>query len=495
MLEQVTAASPVEVLTGLGLFEKINKTSKLNERVIEEFRNRERAFDWIHLGTTDLPIRNLVSVLRDNPALSAPRTGHIGNWQDIERGRAGMLDYNGVICAERKIGYPLIYNLTQTEDASLQDGDWIYLPGSVVDEGRRTELGLFTWDGAQFVERTREHPLFVPFVLTPTGGRLVSLTEVHLERLRGLEGFEFRLQSSVIRAQEPLVREILYALIEEARRRADPQEALEQVLGRAVALDGRIHRRTIRFEGEGFRVGDTFYGTTAALVDSAMLPFLAASEPDTFFADIAGMPASMPLISPHMIEMLDAVLNTHYPSAPVERETMTRPCNPHLHWGAIGMAGYPPNKKGYFAKNVHWTRKVYGTLVDLFPQVDPVFYVLLPASIYSLHPTGAYPDDVELIEDLIGGVHEATDSLVGNPPMMLEKINAVVEKWAERRGPALSPYLVNRFASRRSVMSKEGAEGYRPSYEPRGFDTLTMRQASMTVGALIGVFQEQAASA
>lgn len=489
MQENKLMKEPVEILKDLGMFEKTAQVRKLNERAIEEFRQRKRAFDWVHMGTSDLPVGKLIEILRNNPFLSVPRTGHFGNWQDIAKGRAGMLDYNGIICGKRKLGYPLVYDFNQTEDANLQNGDWIYLPGSIVEKGERKELRLFTWDGTQFIERSREYPLLTPFVLTSMDGELVPLSQVHWKRMQQLSGFEFSLQSSVILAQEQLVKEIFHELIEEARTQPEPQLALENILARAVALDGRVYPQAIKLDGQGYRLGEAYYENTAAMIDAMMLPFLAVTKPDLFFTEIGNLPKLIPQASAIMFEMLCAVLNTHYPSCKIDREKMTQPCNLHFHWGAIAMAGYPPKKKGYISQRIANRKKIYQSVIERFSQLDPVFYIMLPASIFTLFPNESYPRDITIVEDLIDKVHKSTDSLLGNPSLIAEKIDQIVKEWSSEVHESLSSYFVNRFLNRRSVFNKGDLPEHSELIEPRGFDTLTIRQASMLVGALIEAFQ------
>jgi hypothetical protein len=476
---------PAGVLARLGLFEKITNVPKLDAGAMDRFDRRELAFDWVNMGTTDLPIARLFDVLRETPVLSPPRTGHLGNWSDIARGRSGILDYNRVICGSRQLGYPLVYDLNQTEGDARHDGDWLYLPGSIVDRGVRTPLRLFTRDGGGFAERTRDHPLFCPFVLTPRDGQLVPLTRVHREAGQGLTTFRFTYASSFLRSHTGLIQAIFHELLEEARTRPDAPRAIEDIFDRVVTLDGRVTRTPILPKGRGYLAGETPYADTDALIDAAFLPLQAAEEPDAFFARVDDVPRQLPLLSVLMVNMLYALLSTHYPGGITDREAMTRPCNPHIHWGALGMAGYPPRRRGYFREKVKNARDLCTSIVRHFPEIDPVFYILLPSSIFALWPAAGRWRDVDLVEGLIREVHAQTDPLVGKPNLMSGAIDRVVETWLGRSSGELSPDFMRRLTPGRLMAEDLDSPDSAEPIEPSEFSDLTFGQASMMVGALL----------
>ena len=127
--------------------------------------------------------RHLLDLIGTDAALCPPRTGHIGNWGNIGLGRAGAMDFNKAICAPG-YGYPLLYCFTQTEVEAPRQGDWGYLPGSLVDGDARTPLRLHAWDGTEFAAlHAHALPRFTPFVQAELDGGLTPLTEVHARRL------------------------------------------------------------------------------------------------------------------------------------------------------------------------------------------------------------------------------------------------------------------------------------------------------------------------
>jgi hypothetical protein len=476
------AFRPAELLAELGIFQGMARRAV--DRLLGEIERRERAFEWFHMGTSSLPIGSLIRTLESLPEMRAPRTGHLGNWEDIVLGRAGTLDYNQVICCQWKLGQALVYDFNQTEDASLAQGDWVYLPGSLVREGKRTLLPLQTWDGGRFAERSREQPLFTPYVRTADGGGPVPLSRFHRRTLERLPGLPFRTYSDLILSREPLVREILRRLAAWAREQENPAQALELVFDRSVALDGVVRRGVLAVEGGGFRVGEGFYPDVDALVEAALVPIRAASRPESFFAEIAGMPWEVPLASSLLMEALTAILEAHYPEGGGGPETR-KPCNVHLHWGAIGMAGYPPRRKGYFSGQVKHLRKLCRVLVDQIPEIDPIYFVLLPASPFMLLPSSAHPADAECLEALLDRVHAETDGLLGSGSHRLgPTIDSVVREWLDGEGERLSSYFLYRFSARRSVYNEVDLPETGEPLEPRGFRSLALRQATTVIGAI-----------
>lgn len=474
---KASVTTPIEMLSELGV---------KNHEMFEEFASRKLAFSWIHLGTTDLQIGRLLDLIRKNPALLPPRSGHMGNWEEIVLGRAGVMDFNKAICAQG-FGYPLIYSFNQTEDGGMQHGDWVYLPGSVVENGVRTELPLFTWDGTQFVRRDREYPLFTPFVLTEANGQRLPLTKIHWRRMKQFSEFQFRLEASVVYDHEALVRSILGVLIEEAQQQTNPRRAFQDLLSHQVSLDGRMTRADLERDGQGYRMGEEYYEDLDKLVNAAMIPFLAVLKPDAFFAGIADYPAYLPLPSNVLSGVLSAIFSAHYPGHPVDRSRMTQPFNPHFHWGARDMAGYPPVRKGYFSEKstIKSYRKICQTIIDQFPEVDPVFMVLMPAVVFALCPTNLHYGDVERMATLILRVKESTDHLADQPDLMMDAVKRAVAEWLPLAQDGLSDYFLNRFYRRRGILNEGKLHVYSEPVEPQGFRELTFRQACMIVGALI----------
>jgi hypothetical protein len=448
-----------------------------------------RSFDWIHLGQSELAIGALMHAIRNEPGLCPPRSGHLGNWEDIALGRAGALDFNQAICGSG-LGYPLIYAFNQTEDEARTAGDWIYLPGSLARRGERFVLPLSTWDGAGWVRRDREHPLFVPFVRTEVDGEVLALTELHWRRMQAIArrgALQFRLEAAILHAHRARVAPMLAALLEAASRRDNPRRAFADLISHAAALDGRVARTSIRRDAAGYWLDDQCFASTEAVVEAMFLPFEAVAEPGAFFDRIArgDVPPRLPVMAGLLVGVLSAILATHYPcAAPV-----TRTCNLHCHWGARDMAGYPPRRKGYFAERTttRSIRQICDTLVAECPGVDPVFFVLMPAAVFMLCPADAHPRDGDALAELFARVAAGTAAYAGTTDdRMMAEIDRIVRAWLVTAQPVLSPYFLNRYTARRGVLHDTEVPAASRAAEPDGFRRLSLRQACMIIGALTG---------
>ncbi|QBD76786.1 hypothetical protein EPA93_12540 [Ktedonosporobacter rubrisoli] len=481
------ALSATDLLRELSLFEQVNGVAKIDKKLLESFAKRTTSFSWVNMAMTHLPVGRLIRLLQETPHLLAPRTAHIGNWEDILQGRIGKNNSNTVVCSQLRIGEPLLYEFTQTEDSTLKQGDSIYLPGSLVQAGKRQELPLFTWNGQQFVRRTREKALFTPFVMTEQEGSLVPLTQVHYERALAHPDIHFRFASDIIVKHRQLVEDILSVLIEEATHSKEPEHALVRIIDRVATLDGELQRQHVRIEHGGYRVGESFYPHICDLVAALMLPYYAATRSEYFFANMQALPQAMPVLSKTMIPLLYSILNTHYAVEISEenRGLLNQPCNPHLEWGANGSAGYWPKKSGWFPREARYARAIHQTLLKHFAKIDPIFFVLLPSSIFLLWPNSAYPQDLPLIEQLLRAVHQRTDQLLRkDSQIIMHEIDRVVAEWATQVGGALSPYLRKRFGAAVAQAVPAALPQGSLSLEPSGFAELSMQQASLIVGTL-----------
>jgi hypothetical protein len=470
--------NPLQLVAALGLAAAVH---------VRELADRRQAFTSIHMGTEDLPLGSLLDLLAEETALKPPRTGHIGNWEDIALGRAGAMDFNKAICA-RGFGYPLIHCFTQTEAEGSPGGDWVYLPGSLAERGRRVPLPLFTWDGTSFTRRGRERGYFCPLVQAEFDGSLVPLVELHWRRMRALAGFDFRLAAAVIQRHATEVRAIVAHLLEQASAAGGSLGVFQDLIGHAAARDGTVARCTLRREGKGYWLEDCHYASTEALVDHVMMMYRAVTEPRLFLADLPALPPLLPVMGNVLNMVLHAHLLTHYPDLDGGRAGVARPFNVHLHWGARDMAGFPPRHKGYFAASSKRRsfRRLCGWLAAHFPDFEPICFVLLPAPVFMLSPTSAHPGDAELLAELFREVRAACPGLGAAPPERLaEAVEGATRSWATRRAGALSPYFMNRFVPRRGVLHAGDLPAASEPVEPDGFRALTLRQATLIAGALL----------
>jgi hypothetical protein len=465
----------------LGIMNKILTIKEIKEHTIQSLVKKSKSFDWIHLGETDLKIGRFLNLIRNEEGLLPPRTGHLGNWEEIVSGRAGMMDFNKAICTNQ-YGYPLLYCFNQTEDENLTQGDWVYLPGSLIENGQRKELDLYTWNGSVYAKRARTKPMFTPFVQTRINGELVSLVEVHKEKLKSYEDFLFKTETSLIIEHQEFVKRILKVLIESAKKQKNSRRALQDLFSHAVSLDGKMERTIIEFNDNGYQMGSAHYESTSKLIEAALLPYHAVENPKEFFGNIQSFPESMPLFSNILSGVLSAILESHYPFGSPKANKTDKLINFHFHWGARDMAGFPPIKKGYFAEKS--TRKSYrqicNVLIKEFKEISPIYFLLIPSVIFSLCPTNIHEKDKALLSLLFKEVINQRE--LENDYTDIMKL---VERWFNKNKGILSDYFNNRFRSKSGILQKEELNvSSSIPLEPEMFRELTFREACIIVGAL-----------
>ncbi|MET9686488.1 DUF6025 family protein [Streptomyces coeruleorubidus] len=429
-----------------------------------------KTFVPVHLGTHDVTIGALLDALDADPSLLPPRTGHLGNWEDIAAGRSGPMDFNTAICGGGH-GYPLIYGFTRTE-AGTEGGDEAYQPGSLIEKGKRHTLPLHTWDGTRFVRRDRSKPLFCPLVQAEVDGQLVPLVELHWQRMLALPGYRFRQWAATLTDRAPLVTDMLTLLLEQAAAQGRNQ-AFAELISQAVRLDGEVSRCDLRPDGTGYVLDGHRYPSARALAEAVMLTVRALVEPAGFFARMRDLPPVLPVMSLQLTNVLFALLDVHHPDAPAGPPES--PFITHLHWGARAMAGCPPRRGGYLSRRstVRSLRAITDPLVRHFDEAGPVAFVLLPAQAFMLCPPSTAPDDAEVLGELFRGVRAAGPEAAYDTTLT----------WLDSHRDRLSEYLRGRFRSGSGVPADDTPREAAVPMEPEGFRELTFRQACGAVAA------------
>ncbi|MFR0352438.1 DUF6025 family protein [Streptomyces sediminimaris] len=431
----------------------------------------EKAFAPVHVGTRDLPIGVLLELLGRHEDLVPPRTGHLGNWEDIALGRSGPMDFNTAVCGAGH-GYPLIYGFTRTE-ADTDGGDEAYQPGSLIEQGKRDILALHTWDGRRFVRRDRSRPLFCPLTRADVDGELVPLVDLHWRRMLKIPGYRFRQWATVLVDRAPLVTDMLTLLVEQSDATARQGTRLPELISHAVRLDGEVSRCTVVRDGTGYLLDGHRYPSARALAEAALVLVRSLAEPAAFFEQLPALPPVLPVMSLQLTNVLFGLLGTHRPDRPAG--TPESPFVTHLHWGARAMAGCPPRRSGYLTRRstVRSLRAITAPLVRGFDEAAPVAFVLLPAQVFMLCPPSTSPADGELLTGLFRAVLAAAP----------DGAHDVALDWLREHRDRLSPYLRGRFANGAGVPADGTSRDPAVPVEPEGFRELTFRQACMVVGA------------
>ncbi|MFD1661067.1 DUF6025 family protein [Streptomyces caeni] len=430
-----------------------------------------KTFAPVHVGTHDIPIGGLLDLLHRHEDLLPPRTGHLGNWEDIALGRSGPMDFNTAICGGGH-GYPLIYGFTRTE-ADTAGGDEAYQPGSLIGQGKRDTLALYTWDGRAMVRRDRSRPLFCPLTQAEVDGALVPLVDLHWRRMREIPGFRFTQWAAVLVDRGPLVTDMLTLLIEQADATAKQGTRLSELISHAAWLDGAVDRCDPQRDGAGYVLEGHRYPSARALAEAAMVLVRALVEPAAFFERLPTLPPVLPVMSLQLTNVLFALLDTHHPGRPPG--VPQSPFVTHVHWGARAMAGCPPRRGGYLARRstVRSLRAITTPLVRHFDAARPVAFVLLPAQVFMLCPPSTEPADAGLLADLFRHLRAARPD---------DSYDTALS-WLAEHGGRLSPYLRGRFRDGSGVPAGGETREAAVPVEPEGFRELTFRQACAAVAA------------
>lgn len=430
-----------------------------------------KTFVPVHVGTHDVPIGTVLDALDADPTLLPPRTGHLGNWEDIAAGRSGPMDFNTAICGGGW-GYPLIYGFTRTE-AETEGGDEAYQPGSLIDQGKRHTLPLYTWDGTGFVRRDRSKALFCPLVQAEVDGQLVPLVDLHWQRMIALpDRYRFKQWAAPLTDNAPLVTDMLTLLLEQAAAQGRNQ-AFAELISQAVRLDGEVARCDLRPDGTGYLLDGHHYPSARALAETVMLAVRALVQPAEFFARLPELPPVLPVMSLQLTNVLFALLDTHHPDAPAGAPES--PFITHLHWGARAMAGCPPRRGGYLSRRstVRSLRALTDPLVRHFDEASPMAFVLLPAQAFMLCPPSTSPQDAEVLAELFRSVRAAGPEASYDTTLT----------WLDGNRDRLSDYLRGRFRTGSGVPTDGTLRDPAVPVQPEGFRGLTFRQACGAVAA------------
>ncbi len=428
-----------------------------------------KTFQPVHVGNHDLPMGELLDLVVEDDTLLPPRTGHLGNWDDITAGRAGPMDFNTAICGAG-YGYPLIYGFTRTE-ADTVGGDEAYKPGSVIERGQRERLSLHTWDGRSFTRRDRSQPLFCPLVQAEVDGTLVPLVDVHWQRMQATAAYPFRHWAVALDEHAQLVTDMLTLLIEQAATQGRNQ-AYAELVSQAVRLDGEVGRCDLVPDGSGFLLDGHRYASARDVAEATLLLVRSLVEPRWFFEQMTELPPVLPVLSLQMTNVLFGLLGMH---RPVGAAGLEKPFTVHLHWGARAMAGCPPRRGGYLARRstVRSLRAITDPLVAHFAEADPLCFVLLPAQVFMLCPRSTTPRDVAAMTELFRTVQAAAPGTAYD----------VTVAWLGEHQERLSPYLSGRFRPWAGVPADGADREPATPVEPPGFRELTFRQACGIVAA------------
>lgn len=446
----------------------------LDEQDARDLRGNARpAVRVNHLGSSDRTVREVFDAVSALPT-PAVRSGHVGNWREIWRGQVGLVDYNRYICRDLRLGVPLLHAHTFTENRDFSTGDTIYLPGARITGEVYERLPLFIKDGTDFHPVPEHDSVCCAFTYVHEGGRMTPLLSARADEIREIPGA--MTIPTLLTQDEDLLRRTLRALLDAALD-DDNGLTLEQLLGSSVSRQGQRGSAPRAVSG-GFDAEGTWYESPRTLVDAAVQALRYGSADHDGIHDHEQRSGEyLPLLGATALLVLTAYHDCYRSGSDV-----------HTHWGAISMSGYPPLSQGYFARRA--TRKTARSIGEALRSL-PEFrfdlrFALLPAPVLSLLAPAEFETDRELVEGLLDTVISTTEPPTSDPNPASEHISRIVRNWLQENRENLSDYYLNRFGLARSVFN--GTDGIPQDGTPAALsrlNDLTMRQASMVLGALM----------
>jgi hypothetical protein len=394
-----------------------------------------------------------------------------------------MLDYNSGVCHQSSYGSPLLVDWTRTETDDLRDGDTFYRPATSITRDGARELPLYVWGGSGFSRVDRSISRFLPFVLTDAdSGGLQTLISWHHDHNQAT-GWHFSYLSQKVIAQQEHVRTLLIGAFKQCLQSPKPESALTLLIDRCVRPDGTIERVTPHLDQARVEVAGIVYESIQQLADACMTPFHAAAEPGWWEANAARQLATIPLLSNLVVILaLYPLLRTHELDSGSRGEALLL----HPHWGAAGMAGYPPESRGYFAKQITALRSCINLLLATPSAQDPVHslvYLLAPAAPFLLGGLSNQPNDSILIEELLRTVHtEVGHREYGE--IHQETVDAAALPWLRQNESRLSEYWCARFRAGGGIGTFTNTQDIAYPDLPDALLDMPMRTLCMTLGSV-----------
>ena len=114
---------PIKILKALNLYNNRKSNPFINHHVLNELKKGTREFEWINLANHEVEIGAVLDLVENELKGNVPRSGHIGDWRNIQASSTGLLDYNYLVCANNRFGYPLLHDFSTTENNDLSSGD------------------------------------------------------------------------------------------------------------------------------------------------------------------------------------------------------------------------------------------------------------------------------------------------------------------------------------------------------------------------------------
>lgn len=465
---------PIKILKALNLYNNRKSKPFINDRVLNELKKGIREFEWINLANHEVEIGSVLKLVEFELKGNVPRSGHIGDWRNIQASSTGLLDYNFLVCANNRFGYPLLHDFSTTENNDLSSGDTIYLPGSEITTTRR-KLKLYTYDGFNYTICNRKDSFFVPFTFVEKDGEFISLTKFH--QLKNSE-LSLRLKYNadlIIENQEEYIR-ILRVFLEELIVN-NSSFLMKNIISHFVGMDAQVidcsvslNNNKILLNNQSFSIDD--------LIQASLIPYQFAMQNSSMtleqLVESSEYYKMFPLLSNSFTIMLTSIFESLY----FKDDNIKF----HFHWGAIGMAGYPPEKKGYFKTNSKIIRRLLIQLQKLDNHFVSIFFLLIPVLPFIFY--SKEKGDALLIEKLFEKCTNLQAIHSGSEAKFIDQIDRTVKYWLAENHADLSTYFLSKFAKNRCIYNSKIHLNKNDFFAPKNMPRINYRLLSLITGSL-----------
>lgn len=467
----------LRLLNVLNLYENRAQDPYFNRNVLNDFYCGKKHFTSVNIGNLDVKFGDVIRLIGENYASKALRSGHTTDWYDIDRNNTGLLDYNNTVTANGRYGVLMLHDQTETENTELSSGDTIYLPGSKVVNGERVARELYVFKNGKMEPCDRTQSYFMPACYTREDGQYVHLIKYLKEKNESLPNLQFNYESDAIVSRAEEFEKFLAFFLDIIKSGED--DFLPDNFFRKTVRDGIAGDVVFEYKEGQFLIDGKGY-TQEELISLILLPFRFASIDDS--AEPAYSAHSVYPLLHNSLLILFIALAYNYPMFHENKREVFRV---HFHWGAIGMAGYPPAKKGYF-RTASKTVKKFHSYLQQKKEAPNLFFILIPVFPFLFYSDRREGKDLDLLTELFRQLKEVP---AGVQPEVVQEIEAITTAWIKENRKELSPYFLSKFKKKRSILF-DGGRGDRELESPGYLQELEYRTISIVVGALFAYFEE-----
>ena len=465
----------VQLLRTLDLYENKAQDPFFNRNVLNDFYSGKRHFTFVNVGNLDIKFGEMIRLIEDNYAGKTLRSAHTTDWSQIDNNNTGLLDYNNTVTRNGRYGTLMLHDQTETDNADLTSGDIIYLPGSMTINDKRVQRELFIWNNGKMQPCDIHQSYFLPACYIKEGNEFIHLIKYLKQKNRQLVNLVFNYESDAILDRIDEFVRYIRSFLDIILKTKD--EFLIGNFFRRVVKAGTTCEPQFEYKDDKLILNGDVY-TADELVNAILLPFkLAAVNDKTEPADFEH--STYPLLHNSLLILFFA-LNYNFPFFHEGKREVFRA---HFHWGAIGMAGYPPNKKGYFKTASKTVKKFHSYLTDK-KEAANLFFILIPILPFLFYADRREQNDFMLVSKLCAEVKEVP---AGTETEVAQTLTQITTQWIEQYKSGLSAYFLSKFNKNRSILC-DGQVFHRILECPDHLKNIEYNRISIVIGALFEYF-------